>query len=114
MIKVFESNRVCKGKKLTEKNWKYNLPNTIRRDIEDESYEGVCNTLISYVEQLYNDGIMDEDDYEEFLDDINNQLDNLENYEDYDMTEEDVVDEIDYILNDFYDWCDANGVFIEI
>lgn len=56
----------------------------------------------------------DEDDLQNELDDIENQKDNVENYEDYDMTEEDLQDEINYLLDNFYEYCDNTGIWVEI
>lgn len=95
-------------------NWKFHLPNTLRKNIEDDNGLEVLRTLKQYVETLNAEEIMDDQDYYDWIDDIENQIDNFYNYEDYDMTEEDVDDEINYIIDKFYDWCDYNRVFIEL
>ena len=41
-------------------------------------------------------------------------MDSLDNYEEYDMTMEDVIEEIDYLLDKFYDICDADDIFIDL
>ena len=95
-------------------NWKFHLPNTLRKNIEDGNSLEVLKTLEQYVETLNAEEIMDDQDYYDWIGDIDNQVDNYYNYEDYDMTEEDVEDEIDYLLDKFYDFCDAYRVFIDI
>lgn len=106
--------RQVRNKVLKEQKWTYELPNDIREFIQKEDYNGVLDTLEEYVEMLSRDGKMDEYDKADFMDDIENQKDNLINYEEYDMTLEDVIDEIDYILDKFYDFCDANRIWINI
>lgn len=106
--------RQFRNKVLKEQKWTYELPNDIREYIQKEDYNGVLDTLGEYVEMLSRDGKMDEYDKADFMDYIDNQKDNLINYEEYDMTLEDVIDEIDYILDNFYDFCDANDIWINI
>ena len=48
------------------------------------------------------------------IDDIDNQIDNAVNYEEYDMTEDDVEDEVNYLLDQFYDFCDGARVWVEL
>ena len=106
--------KINNTRNLTEKYWKFRLPNDIHKAIKEEDPHNVLNALKDAIDILKDKGIMDEYDYYEFSDDIENQLDNADYYEDYDMTYEDVLDEIDYILSEFYDWCDANSVWIEL
>lgn len=100
--------------KLNEKNWKFTLPRDLRDAIEDEDYERIFDVLKNDVQMLFDKGIMDEDDYEDFIDNIDNEYDNYLNYEDYDMDWSDVEDNVNYLLDDFYDFCDATSVFIEL
>jgi hypothetical protein len=58
--------------------------------------------------------IYDEDDLENDLEELDNQLDNCENYEDYSMTEDDVQEEINYMLRNFYAFCDNNNIWITL
>jgi len=99
--------------------WKYKLRNgkALRDAIEaDEDYDKVLDLLIACLKEInakFPDRY-DSSDLETDIDDIENQRDNLENYEDYDMTFEDVQDEINYLLNDFYDLCDALRVWVSL
>ena len=58
--------------------------------------------------------VFDDDDLEDILSEIDNQLDNCKNYEDYDMTEDDVQDEINYLLRQFYDFCDDWRIWVDL
>lgn len=56
--------------------------------------------------------IYEDDDLEKDLEEIENQRDNLENYDEYGMSYEDVEDEINYLLNEFYDFCDNTRIWV--
>jgi len=56
--------------------------------------------------------LYDEDNLENDVEEIENQLDNCENYEDYEMSEDDILVEINYMLRNFYDFCDANNIWV--
>lgn len=105
-----------KEQKLFEKNWKYVLPNTLRKFIASDDYASVLETLKMYANMLWDKeiGFFNETQYDDFIADIDNQMDNLDNYEEYDMTIEDVTEEIDYLLDKFYDICDADDIFIDL
>ena len=99
-------------------NWVYNLKNSkpLRQAIHDEDYNEVLDSLINCFTEInrrfpeeYDSSDLDTD-----LEDIENVRDNLDNYEDYDMSFEDAIDGIDYMLNDLYDLCDALRIWIEI
>lgn len=96
--------------------WNYHLKQgrELREAINEDKMEEVLNLLWScYVEINQNlPDLYDEDELQEDLADIDNQLDNLENYEDYGMSEDDVMDEINYLLNNFYDFCDNLKIWI--
>ena len=107
-LNVNESNR-----------WNYTLKNgkALRRAIENEDNVEVLNLLKKCYEEINNflpDDLYDENDLYNDISEIDNQLDNCENYADYDMTYEDVTDEIDYLLQNFYDLCDANKIWVEL
>lgn len=97
--------------------WKYTLKNgrALKDAISEDDDYSVLDILAACLKEI---NAKFPDDYEEYeleedLDDIENQRDNLENYEDYDMTYEDVEDEINYLLNEFYDLCDALRVWVD-
>ena len=54
----------------------------------------------------------DECDLESDADEIDNQLDNCENYLEYGMTEDDIQEEINCLLYKFYDFCDYARVWV--
>ena len=100
--------------------WAYTLKasSALRNAIANEDPSAVLDALekawieiYSHIgdENLYSDTDLDDD-----LENINNERDNLEYYEDYDMTLSDVIDNIDYLCNDLYDFCDANRIWIDI
>ena len=97
--------------------WKYTLKNgkALRAAIQDEDdYGKVLDLLAACLKEI---NAKFPDDYEEYeleedLEDIENQRDNLENYAEYDMTFDDVEEEINYLLDKFYDLCDALRVWV--
>lgn len=99
-------------------NWKYRLKtgSDLREAISDENYEDVLKYLEkSWREinkQFPND--YEEDELNEDIADIANERDNLYNYEDYDITMDDVEENINYLLTNLYDFCDNMGIWIEI
>lgn len=97
-------------------NWKYKLVTgkALRDAIDNEDSKNTLNCLRKCYEEIHKlmPDLYDEDDLADDISEIDNQLDNLENYEEYDMTEEDCQDEINYLLQDFYDYCDDNRIWI--
>jgi len=97
--------------------WKYTLKNgkALRAAIgEGDDYGKVLDALAACLKEINAKFPDDYEDYEleEDLEDIENQRDNLENYADYDMTYEDVEDEINYLLDRFYDLCDGLRIWV--
>lgn len=97
--------------------WKYTLKNgkALRDAIEDgDDYGKVLDLLAACLKEINAKFPDNYEDYslEEDLDDIENQKDNLENYEEYGMTFDDVEEEINYLLDKFYDLCDALRVWV--
>lgn len=100
-------------------NWKYKLNSgtTLREAIQDDDSRETLLALKKCYKELNSllpDNIYNEDKMEEDLYEAANQLDNLDNYADYDMTEEDCENEINFLLSRFYDFCDSNGVWVNI
>ena len=99
-------------------NWKYRLKTglDLREAINDENPEEVLKCLEkSWREinkQFPND--YEDDELNDDMADIENERDNLLNYEDYDMTIEYVEENINYLLNNFYDYCDNMRIWIGI
>ena len=101
-------------------NWKYTLKasSALRDAINKEDPEAVLNALerawIEIYHYISDEDIYSNNEFNDDLDDINNERDNLYYYEDYDMTYDDVIDNIDYLCNELYDFCDAERIWIEV
>lgn len=97
--------------------WKYTLKSgkMLRESILQDDSEEVLKNLKKCFEEIHSliPQMYDEDDLEEDIAEIDSQLDNLENYEEYDMTREDCEDAINYCLDNFYDICDANRIWVD-
>ena len=95
--------------------WKCKLSTgaALRTAIDDDNNEEILQRLKKCYEEIYKlmPNVYEEDLYED-LSEIDNQLDNLENYEDYDMTLQDCEHAINYLLSNFYDFCDNNLVWV--
>ena len=100
--------------------WKYTLKasSDLRDAIRNEDPDAVLDALEKAWMEIYfylsDENIYDSSDLDDDLDNINNERDNLAYYEDYDMTLNDVIDNIDYLCNELYDFCDAERIWIEI
>ena len=95
--------------------WKCKLSTgaALRTAIDDDNNEEILQRLKKCYEEIYKlmPNVYEEDLYED-LSEIDNQLDNLENYEDYDMTLQDCEHAINYLLSNFYDFCDNNLIWV--
>lgn len=98
--------------------WKYKLKSgpELRTAINEENYANVLNCLEKAWREINKQFPDEYEDYEldNDLEDIENERDNLLNYEDYDLTIDEVEDNINYLLTNFYDYCDATGIWIEL
>lgn len=98
------------------RKWKYELftGKALREAISEDSNEATLEALRACYKEIHR--VMPdwytEADLEEDIAEIENQLDNCENYEEYDMTEDDVQEEINYLLRHFYDFCDFNSIWV--
>lgn len=99
-------------------NWKYKLKSgrALRNAINDNDYRGTLTQLRNCWKEIHEQfpDDFDEDELEDLYDDINNALDNVQNANEYDLSEEDIEDEINYFLNDLYDFCDALKIWIKL
>lgn len=100
-------------------NWIYRLKSgtALRRAIDNEDLAEVLDKIEVCYEEIHSKfpDKFDSEDLEEIKADIDNERDNLENYEDYDDFEyEDVEDNINYLLNNLYDFCDDFDIWIEM
>lgn len=98
------------------RKWKYKLftGKALREAISEDSNEATLEALRACFRKIHRamPDWYDEDDLENDCAEIDNQLDNCENYADYDMTEDDVQNGINYLLRHFYDFCDCNGIWV--
>ena len=98
-------------------HWKYNLytGSELRKCIREEDTESILKTLKKCYMEIHK--VMpdwyDEDDLENDIEDIDNELDNYYNMEEYDdLTEEDIDDNVNYLLDKFYGLCDAGDIWV--
>lgn len=116
MIDISNSNKNAKESYLGEKTWKYEIPgaiaNGLRKGITDQDYPEI-KTYLTKAWQAVNK-MMPEDFTDDELDD---KISDFEFYEiepnEY-ADEQDIIDNWDYELSDFYDFCDAYGVWIPL
>jgi len=98
--------------------WKHHIKNgkKLRKAINDDDNVQTLEALKECYKEINRImvSVFDDDDLEDILSEIDNQLDNCKNYEDYDMTEDDVQDEINYLLKQFYDFCDDWRIWVDL
>lgn len=92
--------------RLTEKQWQYTLKSgSLLRDAIDEGdLQQVQSVLIDCYDELHNNNLIDDDDYESYIEDVRM----------LDASDEDAEDEFDYQLNEFYDLCDNLNVWVAL
>lgn len=101
--------------------WKYRLKSglNLRQAIYDEDPKAILDALEKAWREIYAHFKFVDDlvDIAYDLEDINNERDNLDYLDcfgDYTMTYDDVIDNINSLLNNLYDFCDSMGIWIEI
>lgn len=97
-MKVYELDDDIEEESLTEKTWKVqiNSGKALRAAIEDDDYDAVIKGIKDCYKEMLEKGVIDEDDFEEWTE----QLDWL------DLDSEDAEEAIDYELSNLYDACD--------
>lgn len=98
--------------------WRYTLKigPDLRDAISNENYEEILNYLeIAWkkINEKFPDEY-EEDELIEDLADIDNERENLLNFESYGLDFEEVIENIDYLLNNLYEYCDNTRIWIEI
>ncbi len=93
--------------KLTEDRWKYKLKSgvALRQAIDNEDVEGTLEALRNCYQELLDNGIIDDWDYE-------NGIDGIEEFAFWD--EEDYIENTDYELSNFFDLCDDFGIWVSM
>lgn len=98
--------------------WKYTLKagKALRAAIDAEDYESVIENLKSCWREIHDKfpEEFDEYDLDDVLEELDNERDNVNNYADYDMTWEDVEDNINCQLDNLYDFCDAFTIWVAV
>ena len=97
------------------KEWKYTLKNgkILREAIKEEDYEKILRTLkecyIEILDFFVKEGLTEledrDDEYEEYVENIDVLLSDVDTIEE---------DDIDYELSLFYDLCDNTNIWIEL
>lgn len=103
---------------MSQLRWKYHLQSgfQLRDSINADDSENILIALKKCYEEIHSlmPKIYDEDELEKDIEEIENQIDNCQNFEEYDMTEKDVENAINYMLNQFYDFCDYYKIWINM
>lgn len=88
--------------------WNYQLKcgKALRRAINDEDPGKILNMLMKAYEELLENDMIDDYDFESYTEDIEMYLEDLE--------DEDIEENVDYELDNLYDLCDNIGVWIPI
>ena len=96
-----------KRRRLHETAWRYELKNgkNLRAAINNEDAEQVVVELRKCYDELRDAGIIDDDDYERWVEE---GLDLL------DSEDEDFYDSVDWELDQFYDLCDNIRVWVNL
>lgn len=113
---------------ITEKNWSLTIPSSLSKAFRDEldavddwddeetqteHIQKAMGALINIC-KFINNRLPDVDFFEDAESEINNLLDNIYNYEEYDMDFDEAKGEIDYFLNNFWEECDTNNIFVQV
>lgn len=101
-----EEDTPKKNKKLTENRWEYTLEggSLLRDAIESGDLYQVKNSLINCYQELLEQGIIDESDFEAYTQEV----------EEVDMDDDGAQDYLDFELNEFYDLCDNCNVWVSL
>lgn len=101
-----ESCDDCNEDPLTEKNWTATIVagSDLRKAIEAGDYQAVLDGIEACYKEMLDKGIIDEDDFNDWIEDFHY----------IDVDDEDVEDEIDYALDNLYDACDNLGCWLAL
>ncbi|MBQ6631064.1 MAG: hypothetical protein IJH55_02885 [Romboutsia sp.] len=92
---------------LIESKWDYelNTGQALRKAIHDENYFEVMKQLRRSIEELFTKELIDDWTYESMMSDLQDI---------YNIDHEDLEDELNYFLADFYDLCDSINVWVPL
>ena len=102
------------------REWKYTLKNSgeLRQAIKEENYLEVLKSLIKGYRQIVKieikDGFIEASEEEETLQDYISDIQDYIDYELMDIENINQEEDINYFLNDFYDYCDSLRIWIKL
>lgn len=103
---------------MRKRTWKHKLDSgkALRQAINEDDNKATLKALMACYKEIHKliPYQYDENDLDNDCEEIYNQLDNCDNYVAYEMTEEELQEEINYLLKQFYDLCDDNGIWVEL
>ena len=88
--------------------WKYVLPTALRGQLVESIHEPNYSEILNMLHKCYDWILANVDEYDEI--DYDRDIDDIEFWQDGTVTEDD-ADEIDYLLSNFYDVCDAYHIW---
>lgn len=95
--------------KITEKKWRYQVSDKVSKEFrdavnaDDEDYERVRKAIIAVYDDIHdNSNLLDDDDYEDWV------------TEGVAVVDFDTEDDVNYELNNLYDFCDNASIWIGI
>ena len=101
------AEETLKESKLTEKRWNYNVTDSVAKEFhnavnaEDEDYERVRKAIIAVYDDIHeNTDLLDDDDYEDWV------------TEGVAIVDFDDEDDVNFELDNLYDFCDNVGVWL--
>ena len=93
-------------KRLTEKQWKHIIPaSQFHKAIDDCNVDLVRDTALDIINRIKN--VIDDENELYALESIEEEFAIIES------TDEDVEDQLDFILDELYDFCDLNNIFLD-
>ena len=105
-MKITQVQQSAATKRISAGRWVYTLKcsKALRDAIEEEDYEAIITVLQLAYDELFDAELIDLDDRTTYIDELDY----------YDVEDEEIADDLDYELAEFYDLCDAIGVWVEI
>lgn len=96
-------------------NYSLNYGNSLRSAIDDGDLMAVLNYLYKCYQELLDAGIIDEREFDMYTQDFDMYESEILEYGGiYEDADEDLLDNLDYELNEFYDMCDNLNVWIPL
>lgn len=100
------------------KKWDYIVLNgpKLRDYIRDENHEKICTSLIQCIDELIENEVVRENDseIENLLKDTKSCLNNINHFEELALTDKEIEQTLNTILEHFYEYCDKNCIWAGI